>query len=222
MISTTSARELNISGWAGLTTGRSVKLSVVIDGQHLLTQEATQPRSDVLQFFQVAGTTMPLHCGFGLSVIVPDIQALAKNVVITFFDDEKVYDTATITVERFTALRYEARSRTADVHPRSHYKEVWNSVSGDVDSAKISVAGYTDETEFAKAAERTLRKLKETIGVNADDIVLEIGCGVGRVGGVLSPLCRKWIGCDVSENMLSHAKDRLGGLDNVELVELNG
>jgi len=60
------------------------------------------------------------------------------------------------------------------------------------------------------------------VGIRKDDVVLEIGCGVGRVGKVVAPLCRKWIGCDVASNMLSLTADRLKDLPNVELVELSG
>jgi len=49
-----------------------------------------------------------------------------------------------------------------------------------------------------------------------------IGCGIGRVGKVVAPLCRKWIGCDVASNMLSLTAERLKDLSNVELVEISG
>ncbi len=39
-----------------------------------------------------------------------------------------------------------------------------------------------------------------------DDDVLEIGCGVGRVGVALAPCCDQWIGADISSQMLEHAK----------------
>jgi len=54
------------------------------------------------------------------------------------------------------------------------------------------------------------------------DVVLEIGCGIGRVGRELAPQCRKWIGCDVSARMLNLAADRLREFPNVELVETSG
>src|SRR5207248_5196351 len=51
--------------------------------------------------------------------------------------------------------------------------------------------------------EETLRFLQDSVGIGKDDVVLEIGCGIGRVGKVVAPLCRKWIGCDVASSMLS-------------------
>ena len=50
--------------------------------------------------------------------------------------------------------------------------------------------------------------------------VLEIGCGIGRVGKQLAPLCKEWIGCDISGNMLKYTKFRLSNLKNIKLVEL--
>ena len=70
--------------------------------------------------------------------------------------------------------------------------------------------------------EETLRFLQDSAGIGNDDIVLEIGCGIGRVGKVAAPLCRKWIGCDVASKMLSLTAERLKDLSNVELVEISG
>lgn len=105
---------------------------------------------------------------------------------------------------------------------RSDYKKVWNSVSGTADMAKLAVAGSTDETQFALAAEATVNVLKSTVGIFPDDVVLEIGAGVGRVGAALAPHCRKWIGADVSENMVTHIRSRLAHRPNVEAVAVSG
>ena len=45
-----------------------------------------------------------------------------------------------------------------------------------------------------------------------------------RFDGTLlrSTTCREWIGCDVSANMLNHAKQRMAGLKNIRLVEVSG
>jgi SAM-dependent methyltransferase len=105
---------------------------------------------------------------------------------------------------------------------RGDYKSVWNSLSGSKEEAYHYVAGYTDEDKFHADAEDTLDILRDTVGVKPDDTFLEIGCGVGRVGRVLSPFIKEWIGCDVSANMLRLAGRRLLGLTNVRLVEISG
>ena len=105
---------------------------------------------------------------------------------------------------------------------RSEYKRVWSALSTTEDQAKLHVIGVTDEAAFQATGEETLRFLQDTVGIGKEDVVLEIGCGVGRVGKIVAPLCRKWIGCDVASNMLSLTAQRLKGLPNVELVEISG
>jgi ubiquinone/menaquinone biosynthesis C-methylase UbiE len=106
--------------------------------------------------------------------------------------------------------------------PRSAYKAVWNSLSDTESHAKLNVAGSELEELFAATAADTRDVLVKTVGIRADDTVLEIGCGIGRVGQVLAPLCRLWIGCDVAGNMIAHARARLQAFANVQFVEISG
>jgi ubiquinone/menaquinone biosynthesis C-methylase UbiE len=99
---------------------------------------------------------------------------------------------------------------------------VWNNFASTESGALLAVTGYTDEELFAKTGEETKERLIEFVGVSSEDVVLEIGAGVGRVGNALAPLCKEWIGADVSENMLSHLRRRLGQSGNVRTVVLNG
>jgi SAM-dependent methyltransferase len=105
---------------------------------------------------------------------------------------------------------------------RADYKQTWNRLSDTEDDAKTAVAGYTDEGMLSATAGVTLETLQNTVGVRPTDVILEIGCGVGRVGRVLAPLCKQWIGTDVSENMLAHVRQRLRDLPNVRTVALSG
>jgi len=105
---------------------------------------------------------------------------------------------------------------------RSEYKKVWSALSTTEEQAKLHVIGVTEEAAFQSTGEETLRFLQDSVGIGKEDIVLEIGCGVGRVGKVVAPLCRKWIGCDVASNMLSLAAERLRDLPGVELKEISG
>jgi SAM-dependent methyltransferase len=108
------------------------------------------------------------------------------------------------------------------VEPRNRYKTVWNALSRSSEQATIYVIGEADEPAILAAGEVTRHWLEQTVGINQDDVILEIGCGIGRVGQVLAPRCRQWIGCDVSPNMLAHAQRRLAIFDNVQFVELSG
>lgn len=105
---------------------------------------------------------------------------------------------------------------------RSDYKGTWNRLSASEDDAKLGVAGLTDEAALAASAATTVELLRSSVGIRPEDTVLEIGAGVGRVGAALAPLCRKWIGADVSRHMVAHIRRRLADLPNVEAVEISG
>jgi SAM-dependent methyltransferase len=105
---------------------------------------------------------------------------------------------------------------------RSEYKKVWSALSTTDEQAKLHVIGVTEEAALQSTGEQTLGFLQESVGIRKDDVVLEIGCGIGRVGRMVAPLCRKWIGCDVTSNMLSLAAERLKDLPGVELKEISG
>ena len=105
---------------------------------------------------------------------------------------------------------------------RSEYKKVWSGLSTSEEQAKLHVIGVTEEDALRATGEQTLGFLQESVGIRKDDVILEIGCGIGRVGRVVAPLCRKWIGCDVASNMLSLTAERLQDLPNVELKEISG
>jgi ubiquinone/menaquinone biosynthesis C-methylase UbiE len=105
---------------------------------------------------------------------------------------------------------------------RSDYKSTWTAVSKTLSSARMSVAFTEDERELDRSGAATTQFLLENVGITSDDVVLEIGCGVGRVGKHMAPRCRRWIGTDVSPNMLRFAAENLREFQNVEFAELSG
>lgn len=52
--------------------------------------------------------------------------------------------------------------------------------------------------------------------------VLDIGCGIGRMTKHLAKVFGEVVGVDVSGEMIRQARERLAGIDNVELYETNG
>lgn len=103
---------------------------------------------------------------------------------------------------------------------RSHYKETWTALAPDERSARLAVAGHLDDPEWNRSAGVTLTVLTEKVGIHSTDEILEIGCGIGRVGRVLAPLCRRWVGADISPGMIACAREYLAGIPNAETVEL--
>jgi ubiquinone/menaquinone biosynthesis C-methylase UbiE len=105
---------------------------------------------------------------------------------------------------------------------RRQYAEVWDSLASDRDLARLSACGEREEDAVSGSVQGCLRNLLELAKISKTDEVLEIGCGVGRVGRELAAHCKSWTGCDISGNMLSFAKERLLGILNTRLVNLRG
>lgn len=103
---------------------------------------------------------------------------------------------------------------------RSDYKGTWSALWTNEHDAAMWVAGYVDEDELAVSAGKTVNLLMSALDIQTTDRVLEIGCGIGRVGKALAPLCDTWIGADISAGMIAAARHRLADQLNVEFVEL--
>lgn len=124
-------------------------------------------------------------------------------------------------VERLTASIIHTERRLMLLRNRSDYKATWDRLASSKGGAYVYVAGHTDETELHRSALHTVEILERYIGIHPSDTVLEIGCGVGRVGKILGQKCYKWIGTDISGRMIAFAEQRLKGIDNIELIKLS-
>lgn len=110
---------------------------------------------------------------------------------------------------------------TSQFH-RREYGVVWDTLASSSDAARLAAAGKRYEEDLRESASPVLRNLQELAGTAEQDDVLEIGCGVGRIGRELAPLCRSWTGSDISKNMLTYAAERLAHLGNARLQQLQG
>jgi SAM-dependent methyltransferase len=119
-------------------------------------------------------------------------------------------------------VRRATRFWTVSVAQRAEYGRVWDSVAQSRDDARRAVAGYADDAEWTRSGKETANDVIAETGAGENDIVLEIGCGAGRVGTQLAPRVARWIGCDVSKTMLAHAKEALASHPNVSLVHVDG
>lgn len=200
-----------VRGWIVSGTGRPTSVVARI-GERSQLIAVNEDRPDVVRQLSGRYEVIDERCGFEDIVDLRGAEANPASLELEICDGAY-------------AAKIEFCVKHTDRPPppqRADYKAVWDSVAGDVDSAKLAVSGYTDEDEYARMAEKTLELLRATVGIEPDDIVLEIGAGVGRVGPALAPVCKKWIATDVSENMMRHAADRLRDFDNVETVVLSG
>jgi SAM-dependent methyltransferase len=110
---------------------------------------------------------------------------------------------------------------TSQFH-QQEYAAVWDTLAVSPQAAALAAAGKRYEEDLRESAAPTIQNLSELVGIAAQDDVLEIGCGVGRIGRELAPLCRSWTGSDISKNMLAYASERLVHLHNARFQLLQG
>src|SRR3954466_13490582 len=81
-----------------------------------------------------------------------------------------------------------------------------------------------DEQAFWDGGEQALERLLGSLGVElpADGVVVDIGCGVGRLTRPLARRARRVLALDVSNEMLVRARELNSELDNVEWVHGDG
>lgn len=103
---------------------------------------------------------------------------------------------------------------------RRQYAEVWDALASSPWRARAAACGEQEEVGVRSSASVPIKHLRELVSVGSEDDILEIGCGVGRIGFGLAPYCRTWTGTDMSANMLSFASERLQDRTNVRLVQL--
>jgi ubiquinone/menaquinone biosynthesis C-methylase UbiE len=103
---------------------------------------------------------------------------------------------------------------------RHDYANVWDSLASSMNDAAVAAAGESGEVRLSSSAADSVANLKESAAISENDDVLEIGCGVGRIGKEIASRCRSWTGADISANMLAHAAARLESQKNIRLVQL--
>jgi SAM-dependent methyltransferase len=82
------------------------------------------------------------------------------------------------------------------------------------------VYGDADETAFWAGGEEGLDQLLAIFGarIQRSDVVVDVGCGVGRFTRALAARASKVMAIDISEEMLAQAQELNAHLDNVEWV----
>jgi SAM-dependent methyltransferase len=117
------------------------------------------------------------------------------------------------------ALKFATLPSLDHLH-RRQYAETWDTLASSPSQARAVVCGNSDEGTLRFTAQKLVTHITELAGIKATDNVLEIGCGVARIGLEVAPRCQQWTGADISKNMLACAADRLVSLNNVHLVHL--
>jgi ubiquinone/menaquinone biosynthesis C-methylase UbiE len=97
------------------------------------------------------------------------------------------------------------------------YKQLWDSKAGSQADALVAVDGSSDESIVQSNGQFTAGQVRNALDIRASDHVLELGCGVARIGRELAPICAHWTGVDISGNMIERAAERTAHQANVSL-----
>ncbi|MEA3230368.1 MAG: class I SAM-dependent methyltransferase [Thermodesulfobacteriota bacterium] len=207
---------IEISGWAFSSEHSIVKVVAVFNNETRINLPLNKERPDVVKALgqekvEIADSIVGFHHFIDEKSIISRPKLKIRLIIS---DTESTAESA----ENMHDLVDEAKLT------RSEYKEVWNSESIDINQAENAIAGYTSQDERWESSPRRFVELilKPTVGVKQEDKILEIGAGVGRVGNILAPMCKKWVGADVSSNMLGHLHKKLSDTENIDTFELNG
>jgi ubiquinone/menaquinone biosynthesis C-methylase UbiE len=117
-------------------------------------------------------------------------------------------------------LHLPRRDRAAPAPPEETAGEpaVWEPPDEDV--AMREILNTTDPQEFERSGQEQFEKLRPWLP--RDGVVLDLGCGIGRVARYVAPHCRELWAVDSSQVMLDLARKRLAALDNVRYARCPG
>lgn len=211
-------RWVDVRGWAVAQSGDQLVLDITLNGRSVKRIPATTERPDIVAH-GLPSATGPVY---GFEDVVPlDEHGLPPYVL---FAASAVSVRAPSLRRTLGVALLKRRSASTREVPRHSYQQTWDAVSRKLSDARYAVAGTADTTELDRSGQSSATDVATETGITTGDRVLEIGCGVGRVGLGLAPRCREWVGADVSLNMLGHAKAALAeaGHANVDFVHLNG
>ena len=97
----------------------------------------------------------------------------------------------------------------------------WNAIAARSNGAARNavLSGFRTERSFDEAGRDDARHLILPF-ISSADVVLDVGCGLGRLLKWAAPVCRQAIGLDVSSEMLKRAKPRLQEFTHIRLMKL--
>jgi ubiquinone/menaquinone biosynthesis C-methylase UbiE len=98
------------------------------------------------------------------------------------------------------------------------YGALWR--PGDEEQARLSILNEADPDAFERAGREDAERIAPLLGDDA--IVMDLGCGIGRVARYVAPICRTLWAVDASDVMLDHARKRLAGTGDVRFARSEG
>jgi ubiquinone/menaquinone biosynthesis C-methylase UbiE len=211
---------VDVRGWAIAQSGDPLALRITLNGRHVKTIAATEQRADVTAAAHGLAQAPGPVWGFD-DVVMLDEQKTPAYAMLTASAISTRNESIARTIGVAMLRRQSGRDRAV---PRHAYQATWDSVSQSVSDARYSVAGTADDAELDRSGHSSALDIARETGLTPNDRVLEIGCGVARIGQRIASMCREWVGSDVSVNMLRHAKAACAAasVTNVDFFHLNG
>ena len=100
------------------------------------------------------------------------------------------------------------------------YKAAWNEAAlGPAGAQDAVLTGSTAES-LESLGRSDAERIRKHLSEEGNDVVLNIGCGIGRVDLYVAPHVRELWAIDVSGEMLARAKERLRACKNVRFLEV--
>ena len=100
------------------------------------------------------------------------------------------------------------------------YKAAWEAIGKDAGWTYTMMNGSPDETTLQRTGAEMAERLRHALVLDRDQRVLELGCGVARIGRELAPHVGQWHGADISGPILKIARQRTAHLPNAHFHEL--
>ena len=122
---------------------------------------------------------------------------------------------------RSVTLRPLSTVRACPMESQKNYKNFWNDKSSTSTGAFTAVDGSTNEETARLTGAYSAHQVTAALDLKPTDRVLELGCGVGRIGREIAPHIAYWEGADISSNMIQVARERLKDHPNVGFTELS-
>ncbi|MFN8460138.1 MAG: class I SAM-dependent methyltransferase, partial [Anaerolineae bacterium] len=103
---------------------------------------------------------------------------------------------------------YTYRLWRMESHRWGSMKSVWEHIGRDRQLAFMMINNSQDEAQLQATGRQVAEGLTYGLKIEPQHRVLEIGCGVARIGRELAPHCGEWWGCDISGSIIRLARQR--------------
>jgi SAM-dependent methyltransferase len=103
-----------------------------------------------------------------------------------------------------------------------HWAAVFDRVAEISPAAGVALYSLGRPDLLALATASIVQRLREWNLLGADRVVLDLGCGTGRVARAIAPEVGSVVAADISARMLQRAREYCSAHDNVRLVQTSG